>query len=117
MSAKDVDDVDVLAVKICTRSSRRNKTNLQSKDTRANTVRLPSDHPQTHSIADAIAQDVALTHAADDAGEALTTTLSETNIDPTDTTASTTSKSPSSTKNIQRVSNSCMYVFGVILAI
>ena len=78
INAKDVDHVDTPADNDITTTPRRRscRAAIKSKrvaiDENVSDKQLPSDHPQTQCISDAMEQDVALTHHADDTGEALT---------------------------------------------
>ena len=129
INAKDVDHVDTHTDndKMTTSNRRSHRITTKSKrvakDSNAINAhkQLPSDHPQSHCMSDAMEQDVTLTHHADDAGEALTSENNNNDIintdtnSPTNTTAATTTTKPSPSSNIQSVSNLCMYVLGVII--
>ena len=130
INAKDVDHVDTPAdndnMTTPIRRSHRITTKSKTVAIDSNAInaykQLPSDHPQSHCMSDAMEQDVTLTHHADDAGEALTSENNNNDIintdtnSPTNTTAATTTTTtPSPSSNIQSVSNLCMYVLGVII--
>ena len=127
INAKDVDHVDTPEDNDIMTTPKRRSSRITTKSKtvaiNANAInanisdkQLPSDHPQSHCMSDAMEQDVTLTHHADDAGEALTSENNNNDIintdtnSPTNTTAATTTTKPSPSSNIQSVSNLCMYV-------